>query len=130
MRNLTLLLLFVALATAGCGGKTELKRIVLTDQVDARQAPVRAVESFPEGARALYLSVLVANPVKEKTQIKVRWRLGDQLIDEFHLTMPDTKDRWVTFDLKAAKPFPHGQYKAEVFLNDTLMHSLPFRVGS
>lgn len=127
MRRLTLLLL-AAVLIAGCGSTPKLKKVVLTDQVDEYQAPVRAVASFPEGARALYVSVLVADPL-QGTEVKVRWQLADHLIDEYELTMPDRKDRWVSFHLKATNAFPAGRYQAQVFLDGSPVQTLSFRIG-
>lgn len=127
MRRLILLLLLAALSLGGCGGAPAVKKIVLTDEVDEQQAPVRTVTSFPEGARKFYLSALIANPV-QGTQLKVRWRFNGHLVDEFELIMPDRRDRWAAFDLKAIKAFPSGQYQADLFLDNKLIQTVSFRV--
>lgn len=127
MRTLKMLLLCGVLALAGCGARPEIKKVVLTDQVDAQQAPTRAVELFPAGARVFYLAVLVSDPNKG-TQIKVRWQFEGKLVDEYVLSLPDGKDRWISFDLQAPQGFPKGRYQAEVFLDNAPVRAVEFSV--
>jgi hypothetical protein len=120
-------LLALLLLLTGCGGKPEVARVVLTDQVDAHQAPLRAVDSFPEGSRRFHVAVLIANPAKG-TQVGVRWQFEGRLVDEYTVRMPDGRDRWVSFDLNATQTFPKGRYRAEVFLDRKPVRTLDFTV--
>ena len=119
-------------ATPAPGGGTV--NVTLARDVTPEFVPVGPTTVFPPTAQGFY-AVFNASGVGAGAVLKSVWwvvnvgnaALPNTIIDERTATIADGAGKGV-FRLQRPEPWPPGEYKVEVFLNEQLITVLPFRV--
>lgn len=111
----------------GCGSKQPLQMTAI--QLGRSMNSDRTVGGFtttffPDDT--IYLSVLTGGP--GSATIRVRWKYGERVIDEPKKQVSYSEAAATDFRLLSPGGFPRGDYTAEVFVNDQLVGTRPFRV--
>lgn len=120
-------------ATPAPGGGTV--NVTLARDVTPEFVPVSPTTIFPPSAAGFY-AVFNASGVGAGAVLKSVWwvvnvgsaALPNTVIDERTATIADGAGKGV-FRLQRPEPWPPGEYKVEVFLNQQLITVLPFRVS-
>jgi hypothetical protein len=124
------MLLLLILATLACGGSFSTANIseAYLSKDDAGQ---QTTTVFTPADTTFYSQVELSN-APDSTTLKAVWTAvaatgeePNQLIDETTLTGGDGN---YTFSLQNDSPWPTGQYKVDLYLNDTLDRTLTFTV--
>lgn len=130
-RIVTLALLFLL---AACGGDGEIS-VSTANISDARltkdEAGTRTTTTFAP-ADTFYLLVDLAN-APDDTTVKAEWTAvsaegadPNTVLDNVELT---NGSGTLTFDLQNDNPWPAGDYKVDIYLNDELDQTLTFKVS-
>ena len=75
---------------------------------------------------SIYLAVLTGGA--GSATIRVRWKYGERVIDEPKKQVSYSQAAATEFQLLSPGGFPRGDYTAEVFVDDQLVGTRPFRV--
>ena len=127
-----IVLLGMALWLAACSREVSISTANIADPRLAKdEAGTQSTTTFrPEDV--FYLKVGLAN-TPDGTKVKAVWTAveaegaeANTLFDDAELTSGSAT---LTFDLNNSNPWPVGAYKVDVYLNDKLDRSLPFRVS-
>ena len=118
--------IFVA-CFVGCGSKQPLQMTAI--QLGRSVNSDRTVSGFtttfyPDDS--IYLAVLTGGA--GSATIRVRWKYGERVIDEPKKQVSYSQAAATEFQLLSPGGFPRGDYTAEVFVNDQLVGTRPFRV--
>jgi len=109
-------------------GKPSITDVTMAKQLDANQKPIDSTVVFDE-TDTFFCSVKVDN-LKPGSRVTVKWYYGEQLLDQFTLTVDTTGSGHLGFNLASQEGrWPAGDYKVEVALNDVLSRTENFLVG-
>src|SRR6476646_1708149 len=111
----------------GCGSRQPLQ--MTTIQLGRSVNSDRTVSSFTSTFTpddSIYLSVLTGGA--GSATIRVRWKYGERVIDEPKKQVSYSQAAATDFRLQSPGGFPRGDYTAEVFVNDQLVGTRPFKV--
>jgi hypothetical protein len=110
----------------GCGSKTlQMTAIQLGRSVNSDRTVGGFTTAFyPDDS--IYLAVLTGGA--GSATIRVRWKYGERVIDEPKKQVSYSQAAATDFRLVSAGGFPRGDYTAEVFVNDQLVGTRPFKV--
>jgi hypothetical protein len=129
--KVTLILLFLlALSSLACGGSFSTANIkdAFMSRDDAGQ---QSTTVFAPTDSTFYCQVQLAN-APDDTTIKAVWTAVSVAGEEPNLLIDETSftsgDGLVTFNLSNNGLWPAGQYKVDLYLNDTLDRTLNFTV--
>jgi serine protease Do len=131
-RILILSLSFVFLLGACGGGEVSLSSANISDaRLTKDEAGTRSTSTFAPGD-TFYLLVDLAN-APDDTTVKAQWTAvsaegadSNTVLDDVELT---SGSGTLTFDLKNENPWPAGDYKVDLYLNDELDQTLTFKVS-
>ncbi|MDP9074698.1 MAG: hypothetical protein M3N98_11080 [Actinomycetota bacterium] len=115
--------------TTSAAGGPQITRIQLAQDYQNGQA-VNPTTNFPPNST--FHAVIQVTGAVAGTKVKTSWTAVDangqqnQLIDEKEVDV--STDGPIDAYLTLPRPWPTGQYKVDVYLNNTLDRSIPFNV--
>lgn len=134
-RSATLRMLFAAillgLASFACSmsdlaGPPSIGEVVTAKSLDAAYKPVDPTTEYTSDD-TIYVSVEVKNLVLG-SKVNVQYKRGDELYQETSLTADEAGSGYYGFKLSTESGHTPGSYTAEVYLNDKLEATIPFKV--
>ena len=127
---LVLLVLVAVTALVSCGPPPppSVDNVTLATSVDSSFKPIGSVTAFAPTDK-FYASAQVSNLVVG-TKVEARWYLGTDEITQGRtvLTADKAGSGYNSFSLSNSSAFPVGDYKVEIYLDGTLVKTVPFKV--
>lgn len=106
-----------------------ITEVAMAKRLDASQKPVDATKVFEE-TDTFFCSVKVEN-LQSGSQVTAKWYYGEQLLDQFTLTLETAGSGYLGFNLASQEGrWPAGDYRIEVSLNGVLARTENFSVRS
>jgi|GEM_PF-5293675 len=103
--------------------------VTMAKRLDSSQKPVEATKVFDE-TDTFFCSVKVEN-LRSGSQVTAKWYYGEQLLDQFTLTLETAGSGYLGFNLASQEGrWPAGDYRIEVSLNGVLARTENFSVRS
>jgi hypothetical protein len=121
--------LVLALAALACGGSFSTANISNAWMTASDSGGTATTVFAPD--QTFYCKVELKN-APDDTQIKAVWTAVQADGTEPNLYLDETTltsgDATLTFNLSNSQLWPNGKYKVDLYLNDTLNHTLEFEV--
>jgi len=136
-RRLWFVLAFILLASTllACefsaqvgGGEPSVDEVVMARSLDDDQKPVDPTSVF--GLEDVFNASAKVSNLEEGSKVTGKWFFGDQFIDEASVDITeDGFTGYVGFNLTPSAPWPPGDYRLEVYLDDELAKTVTFQVS-
>jgi len=122
-----LALAFTLFAQVG-GGEPSVDEVVMARSLDDSQKPVDQTTVF--GLEDVFNASAKVSNLEEGSKVTGKWFFGDQFIDEASVDITeDGFTGYVGFNLTPSAPWPVGDYRLEVYLDDELAKTVTFQVA-
>jgi hypothetical protein len=119
--------LLLSLGLLSCSaGNARVEEAVTARGVEADYSPVGVADLF--GPRDPFYCVVRVSDVPRGTTLSARWYHGETFISETFYVAEPGGSGWIGFQLTNSEPWPGGEYRAEVYLEDQLWKTVRFRV--
>ncbi|MCD6554316.1 MAG: hypothetical protein DRI52_01930 [Chloroflexi bacterium] len=118
---------FVSLACCNLTkGEPTIESAVTCKDITDDYKPVNETSTYaPEDT--FYCSVKASN-LKQGQTMTWKWYYGDEFLYEQPLTLDKSGSGYVAAYLSSDQPWPQGDYKVEIFLDDVLAQTVTFSV--
>lgn len=109
------------------GGEPSIDEVIIARSLDDSQKPVDPTSVF--GSEDVFYASARVSYLEEGSEVTGKWFFGDQFIDEASVAITeDGFSGYVGFDLTPSTPWPAGDYRLEVYLDEELAQTVTFQV--
>lgn len=107
-------------------GDVQIEEVVTAQGLEADYSPIGVTDLFGPGD-PFYCAVRVADVPRGAT-LSARWYHGETFINETFYVAELGGSGWVGFQLTNSVPWPVGEYRVDVYLEDRLWQTARFHV--